>query len=103
MLEIARTCSRRSRLAALREVALQLVGGVEVVLDRVLALAGDDDDGGEAGGHRLLDHVLDDGLVHQGQHLLGLRLGGGEEAGAEARGGEHGLADLLRGDHDQEC
>ena len=81
------------RLAALLQQLLQLVGDVEVVLDRVLAAAGDDDDVGEARRHRLLDHVLDDRLVDEGQHLLGLRLGGGEEARAQAGGGEDGLAD----------
>jgi hypothetical protein len=64
-----------------------------VILDRVLPAAGDDDDVGEAGRHRLLDHVLDDRLVHERQHLFRLRLGGGKEARAEARGGEDGLAD----------
>ena len=66
-----------------------------MVLDGVLAAAGDDDDAGEARGHRLLDDVLDDRLVDEGQHLLGLGLGGGQEAGAEAGGGEDGLADPL--------
>ena len=99
MLEMARTCSRRSVWPRCGEVPLELVGHVEVVLDRVLALAGDDDDAGEARGHRLLDHVLDDRLVHEGQHLLGLRLRGGEEAGAEAGGREDRLADLLVGHH----
>ena len=74
-----------------------------MILDRVLALAGHDDDGGEARGHRLLDHVLDDGLVHERQHLLGLRLRGGEEAGAEAGGRKHRLADLLVGHHARKC
>ena len=38
----------------------------------------------DAGGVGLLDGVLDQGLVDDRQHLLGLRLGGGEKAGAEA-------------------
>ena len=40
-----------------------------------------------ARGGRLLHHVLDGGRVHDGQHLLGLRLGGGQEAGSEPRHG----------------
>ena len=52
------------------------------------------------GGHRLLDPVLDDRLVDERQHLLGLRLGGGQEARAEAGGGEDGLADLRHGSND---
>ena len=43
--------------------------------------------------HRLLDHVLDARLVDEREHLLGRRLGGREEAGAEPGGGDDGLAD----------
>ena len=50
-------------------------------------------------GDRLLDHVLDDRLVDERQHLLRLRLGGGKEARAEAGGGEDGLADLAQRGH----
>ena len=74
-------------------MALEVVRDVEVVLDRVLALAGHDDDRGEARRHGLLDHVLDDRLVDERQHLLGLRLRGRQEAGAEPGGRKHGLAD----------
>ena len=45
--------------------------------------------------HRLLHHVLDRRLVDDRQHLLGLALRGGEEPGAEARGGDDRL--LARG------
>jgi len=51
------------RLSPLLEKALELVGDVEVVLDGVLALPGDDDDAAQARGHRPLDHVLHDRLV----------------------------------------
>ena len=80
-------------LAARLEEGLELDGDVEVILDRVLAAAGDEDDVVDAGRDRLLDAVLDDRLVDERQHLLRLRLGGGQEAGAEAGGGEHGFAD----------
>ena len=39
------------------------------------------------------DAVLDDRLVDEHQHLLGLRLGGGQEPRAQAGGGKHRLAD----------
>ena len=44
--------------------------------------------------HGLLDHVLDRRLVDDRQHLLRLRLGGGEEPGAQPGGGDDGLADV---------
>ena len=80
-------------LALLLEVVLELEVAVEVVLDRALAAAGDDEDVGEPGPHRLLDHVLDRRLVDDRQHLLGLALGGRQEPGPEARGGDHRLLD----------
>ena len=83
-------------VALLLEQVLQLEGEVEVVLDRPLLAAGDDDDLLDAGRDGLLDRVLDDRLVDQRQHLLGLRLGGGEEPRAPAGGRKHGLADAHR-------
>jgi len=38
--------------------------------------------------------VLDQGLVDDGQHLLGHRLGGGQDAGAETGDGEDGFCDF---------
>ena len=63
-------------IATLLEQVLKLEAVVEVVLDGSLLAAGDDDDLLDPGGHGLLDRVLDDRLIHQRQHLLGLRLGG---------------------------
>ena len=80
-------------LAARLEKRLELHRDVEVIFDRVLAAAGHQDDVVDAGGDRLLDAVLDDRLVDERQHLLRLRLGRGKKPGAEAGGGEHGLAD----------
>src|SRR4029453_97651 len=71
-------------------VELELHGGVEVVLDGALAAAGHDADAVEASGDRLLDDVLDHGLVDERQHRLRLGLGRGQEAGAQTRGGKHG-------------
>jgi hypothetical protein len=78
-------------LSTILQVVLELEGGVEVILDGALVAAGDQHDLLEPGGYRLLHHVLDGGLVHQRQHLLGLRLGGGQEARAQAGGGENGF------------
>ncbi len=91
--ETLRISASSSRLAPGLEERLELDRDVEVVLDRVLAAAGDEDDVVHARGDRLFDAVLDDRLVHQHQHLFRLRLGGGQEAGAEAGGGEDGFAD----------
>ena len=85
-------------VALLGEQLLQLDRAVEVVLDGLLAPAGDDQDVLDPGPHRLLDHVLDGGLVDQRQHLLGLRLGRREEAGAQPGRWDDGLAYLHDGD-----
>ena len=45
---------------------------------------------------RLLDAVLNDGLIDDRQHLFRLRLGGGQKAGPETCGGEDGFADFSR-------
>jgi hypothetical protein len=80
------------RLAARRQRVLELVRVIEVVLDRALAAAVDQHDLLDAGGDRLLDDELDRRRVDDGQHLLGDGLGGGQEAGAQTGGGDHGLA-----------
>ena len=80
-------------LAARLEKRFQLHRSIEVVLDRVLAAAGHQDDVVHAGRDRFLDAVLDDRLVDERQHLFGLCFGGRQEPRAEARGGEDGLAD----------
>ena len=56
----------------------------------------DDDDLLDARGDRLLDAVLDDRLVDQRQHLFGLRLRRGKEAGAPSGGRKNGFADAHR-------
>ena len=63
-------------VAAALQQRLQLEAVVEVVFDGTLLAAGDDDDLLDPGGNGLFDRVLDDGFVHQRQHLFGLRLGG---------------------------
>ncbi len=84
-------------VALLLEQVLELVGVVEVILDRALLAAGDDDHLLDAGRDRFLDGVLDDRLVDQRQHLLGLRLGRGQEAGAPTGGREDCLSDAQAG------
>ena len=78
------------------EGGFELRRAVEVIFHGGFAAAGDDDDVGAAGGDGLLYPVLDEGLVDEGEHFLGGGLGGGEEAGAHACGGEDGFADLRR-------
>ena len=80
-------------LALLLEKAFQLVGEVEVVLDGPLLARGDDDHLLDAGRDGLLDGVLDDRLVDERQHLLGLSLGGRQEASAPAGCREDGFSD----------
>ena len=83
-------------LAALFEHVLEFVADVEVVFDGLLAAPGDDDDLVAAGGHGLFDAVLNDRLVDERQHFLGLGFGGGQKAGAQAGGGKYGFADFHR-------
>ena len=75
------------------EFALQLVSGVEMVLDGALAAPGDEHHVANAGGVGLLDGVLDQGFVHHRQHLLRSGLGGGQKQGSETGNGEDGGAD----------
>ena len=79
-------------VALLLEQVLELVRQVEVVLDRPLLAGGDDDDLLDPGRDGLLDRVLDDRLVDQRQHLFGLRLRRGQEAGPPAGGREDGFS-----------
>ena len=71
---------------------LELDRDVEMILDRVLAAAGDEDDVVDARRDRFLDAVLDDRLVDERQHFFRLRLGRRQEAGAEPGGGKDGFA-----------
>ena len=77
------------------EGGFEFGAAVEVVFHGGFAAAGDDDDLVAAGGYGLFDAVLDEGLVDEAEHLFGHGLGGGEEAGAQACGGEDCFADFL--------
>ena len=93
--ELPRQLLQLLRLAALGKRRVELVGDVEMVLDHALVAAGDEDEMLDAGLARLVDHVLHDRPVDDGQHLLRHRLGGGQETGAETGDGEDGFADAL--------
>ena len=86
--EILRISASSSFLPRALEKRLELDRDVEVILDGVLAAAGDEDDVVDAGGDRFLDAVLNDRLVDERQHLFRLRLGRGQEPGAEPGGRE---------------
>ena len=74
-------------LAALAQHRLEVLVHREVRLDLGLLVRVDDDDPVDALGlERLLDDVLDYGLVENGKELLGGALGRGEKARAEAGG-----------------
>ena len=80
-------------LAVLAQRLDQLGVEVEVVLDRRLAGAGDEQHALDADAGQLLDHVLDDRAAADRQHFLGLGLGGGQQARAETGDGNDGDVD----------
>lgn len=81
-------------LAGLVQPGLQLGVVVKIVVHGRLGPVGDNQNVLDTGGYGLFDDVLNDRLVHHGQHLLGHRFGGGEHAGAEAGGGNDSFTDL---------
>src|SRR5207245_8526854 len=78
------------------EKRLELHRDVEVILDRVLAAPGDQDDVVDTRGDSFLDAVLDDWFVDERKHLLGLGFGCGKKPRAQARGGKDSFADYGR-------
>ena len=82
-------------LASAPEGVLQLKGHVEVVLDGGLAASCHEHEALDAGSDGLFNHVLDDGSVHEGKHLLRLSLGGRQETSTQARDGNDGFAKRL--------
>lgn len=81
-------------LAARRQRRVELEHPVEMILDDVLVTAGDEDEVLDAGFPCLVIDVLDQWLVDDGQHFLRHRLGGRQDAGAEASDGEYGFANF---------
>jgi hypothetical protein len=53
---------------------------VKIVVHGGFGAVGDDEDVLDAGIDRLLDDILDNGLIHQRQHFLGDRFGSREHA-----------------------
>ena len=94
----AQASLQRSLLAGLGQSGLQLGGAVKVILDNVLVAADDNQNIRDARTDSLLHNVLNGGLVHNGQHLLGHGLGGGQHTGAQAGGGDNCLTNLHKND-----
>ena len=64
-------------LAPSEQHVLQLVGHVEMILDGLFAATGDEHKVFYTRADGFFHDILDDGLVHQGQHFFGLGLGRG--------------------------
>ena len=63
-----------------------------MVFNGALAAAGHKDHVANTSLIGFFDGVLDQGLVHHGQHLFGRGFGGRQKAGAQTRNGKHGFA-----------
>jgi len=74
-------------LPVLAQQLHELAVHVEVVFDRRLARAGDEEQPLHARGGQLLDHILNDGLATDRQHFLRLRFRRGQQARPEAGDG----------------
>ena len=91
------SCTMRSNsfLPCASSVGFQLVGLVEMILDRALVAPGDEHHVGDARRHRFFHRILDQRLVHDRQHLLGGGLGGRQEAAAHAGYRKYGFRDFF--------
>ena len=85
---------RLRRLALPRQHALEFGVGVEVILDGALVAPSHEDEGVNPRLDCLLGGILDEGLVDDGQELLGHGLGGRQEARPEACDGEDGFSNF---------
>ena len=81
--------------AALAQGRLQFEGDVEILDERRFAAAGDQAELLDARRPRLFHGVLDQRLVHDGQHFLGHRLGGRQEPRSQPGDGQNRLGKLL--------
>jgi hypothetical protein len=72
-----------------------------MIFDGRFAASGDDDDVLNAGMHRLFDAILNQGLVHDGQHFFGGGFGSRQKASAQASGRENCFAYLWG--HQRHC
>src|SRR6266568_1077325 len=75
--------------------ALERRRRIEMIFDGILAFAGDDNDVLDSRRDAFFRDVLNLRLVDDGEHLFGLRFGGGKEARAEAGGREDRLSNFL--------
>ena len=88
---------QRLGLPAAGQHVLQLHRLIEIVLDRVLAPSGHEDELFDAGRPRLLERVLDQRLVDHRQQFLGQGLGCRQEPGPQPADRQDGFAN--RGGH----
>ena len=86
-------------LVAGLERLLEFELDVEIILDDRFASAGHKDEMLDPGLNGLVDHILDDWLVDDGEHFLRHRLGGRQKTGAEAGDGKHGFPELFSLNH----
>ena len=82
-------------LAACFEFAFKLVGLVEMILDRALGAACDENHVGNAGGHRLFHSVLDQRFINDRQHFLRTGLGSWQKARPHASNRKYRFADFF--------
>ena len=94
---VARQNLHLGLLPARLERGVKFVHPVEMILDHTLVAAGDEDEMFDAGFAGLIDHILDQRPVDDGKHFLRHRLGGRQNAGAEAGDREDGFADFHGG------
>src|ERR1700724_3750747 len=65
---------------------------VEMIFDSVLASPCNDNDVLDSRCHAFLDHILNERLINDGEHLFRLRFGGRQKSGAQTSGWKDGLA-----------
>ena len=92
---LADALDRREALAAILERRFQLIGNVEMILERRFAAPGDEDDLLDPGLDRFFHRILDQRLIDDGQHLLRHCLGRRQESRPEASNGKNGLTQWL--------
>ena len=94
----AQTLLQHLFLAGLCQFFFQLGAAVKMILNNALVAAQNDQDIGNTGTDGLLHQILDGGLIHDGQHSLGHRLGGGQYTGAKTCSRNNGFGDFFHDD-----
>jgi hypothetical protein len=82
-------------LAALAQSLLELEMDIEVVFDDVLVTAGDENEMLDTRFQSFVDHILNDGLVDDSQHLLRHGLGGRKKASPETRNRKYSFSNFF--------